>query len=142
MTINKYTDRVDTTNLINLLGEKLNGNISNEVRNNLFHYLVRYNSDYHFSGLENVFALMSKKLIENVALSNGEEELIKAGIDYGMYEYFISLNNITEALSIINNNQALDKDMVVEIINHVWEAYSCNEQDFLDREINYLVENI
>jgi hypothetical protein len=113
-----------------------------ELRARLFAYLVRYNQDYNFSQLENAFMLISKSIVDQATLTSEEKTLIENELEFGMYEYFISLNHISEALSIIFKNITLDAIMVHEAINHVWEAYSCNEQEFVTRESSYLSENL
>ncbi len=142
MVINKYTDRLSGSPLEKELTKKLHQTAPEEIRVRLFSYLARYNEDYHFSHLENAFPLMSKTLYDGVTLSEEEKSLIQEEIEYGMYEYFISLNHISEALSILFRNQSLNMAMVCQIINHAWEAYSCNETEFIVRESEYLSKNL
>jgi len=68
--------------------------------------------------------------------SKGEnyEEATKKALD--------KLNHISEALYIIFNNQVLTADMVAKVIDYVWAAFDCNETEYLEREISYLLENL
>jgi len=142
MTVNKYTDRLSKSDLSKELEQKLRDSAPDKIRLGLFMYLSRYNDSYYFSQLENAFPLVKKSLSGENSLSSEEASLAKQEIEFGMYEYFISLNHISEALSIIYNNQVLDKSLVFEIINHIWEAYSCNETEFISRESDYLSKNL
>jgi len=67
---------------------------------------------------------------------------IKKDVEYGMGEYCFSLNEISEAIYRLLDDEELKYDCVIKIINHVLEAYSCNEQPeaFLEREGRYLHE--
>ncbi len=142
MTVNKYTDRVSENKFSEVLEQKLQSSSPEKIRLDLFMYLSKYNDARHFPQLENAFSLIQKTLLEGKSLSKEEHSLIEQEIEFGMYEYFISLNHISEALSIIYNNKTLDKKLVHQIINHVWEAYSCNESEFIARESEYLSNNL
>ena len=142
MTINKYTDRLSSTTLFNLLSAN-HALLENEnIRENLFRYAKNYNDIYQFDQLDNAFSLIGKSILERIDLSKDEDQLIKDEILHGMHEYFISLNHVSEALLIIFTNKTFDIDTTCEVINHIWEAYSCNENNFIEREIEYLTHNL
>lgn len=59
-------------------------------------------------------------------------------------EYCISLNEIADALLDLIDTRILSTDQAKKIINHVFEAFSCNEnpEDFIPREDAYLCKNL
>jgi len=101
MTINKYKDRLAGSDFSNALAEKVNEAKPEEIRARLFSYLVRYNQSYTFDQLENALKLVSKSLGDQIPLTSEEETLVQNEIEFGMYEYFISLNHISEALNYL-----------------------------------------
>ncbi len=142
MAVNKYTDRLSNSRLQSELVTKIRESEPDKMRLNLFRYVFRYNDVYDFSQLENTFLLMSKLLEDGISLTGEEKSIVQEEIELGMEEYFISLNHISEALFIIFNNLVLSLEEVGQIINHVWEAYACNENEFIDRESEYLSKNL
>ena len=65
-------------------------------------------------------------------------------MEIGRFEYSFSLNEISDALSILVNIENFNKESVIQVINHIFEAFSCNleEKEFLESEDEYLMKLI
>ncbi|WP_148046944.1 hypothetical protein [Pseudomonas poae] len=59
-------------------------------------------------------------------------------------EYCISLNEMADALLDLIDIRVLTTDQAKKIINHVFEAFSCNEspEDFIPKEDAYLCKKL
>jgi hypothetical protein len=102
----------------------------------VFDYCKAYQSTYSFDLLEEAFTYL--ELQEDAEADELLTELpnIKHTVEVGMGEYCFSLNEISEAIYRLLDNKQLTYACVVTAINHVLEAYSCNEppEIFLESE--------
>lgn len=108
-----------------------------QVRRRLIEYCERYQEIYPFEILEKPFAYLTQHKSSEISFETAQSELsIAAG------EYCFSLNEIAEALLELIDTRNLTVAQVKKVINHVFEAYSCNEspEEFIGREDAYLCE--
>ncbi len=107
-----------------------------QKRSLLIQYCQNYQDIYHFDQLESVFEYF--EFLQEFDESELTEQYLEAkrDIEYGMGEYFISLNEVSEGLYRIFDKKELSIDCIYKAINHILEAYSCNKkpEDFLERE--------
>ncbi|WP_199609587.1 hypothetical protein [Flocculibacter collagenilyticus] len=108
----------------------------------LFKFISGCQEKYQYEILEEVFSYLEILLVEGDDSLVDDEPRIKELIHIGMYEYFLSLNYISEALNIVMNEQSLKTEVFLQATNCVLEAYSCAESSeaFLEREISFLIE--
>jgi chromatin segregation and condensation protein Rec8/ScpA/Scc1 (kleisin family) len=110
-----------------------------KLRIDLIAYCDRYQKNYPFEILEEPLEFLK----ENVS-PEGKYKEVSALLRIAAEEYCISLNEIADALLDLIDTRTLTTDQAKKIINHVFEAFSCNEspEDFLPREDAYLCENL
>ncbi|MBV4483360.1 hypothetical protein [Pseudomonas khavaziana] len=110
-----------------------------KVKRDLIEYCDRYQKIYPFEILEEPL----KFLINNVS-SDGKYWEMRALLRIAAEEYCISLNEIAEALLDLIDTRILSTDQAKKIINHLFEAFSCNEkpEDFIPREDAYLCKKL
>jgi len=114
--------------------KKLIANFSTIKQNDLFLFLFKYCQEYHetywFDRLDEVFYYLELTLngedVESV-LTNELTRIVEI-IEGGMYEYCFSLNEISEALYLLVTKNNLTIEDSFKLINHVLQAYSCNEE--------------
>ena len=110
-----------------------------KVRRILIEYCDRYQKFYPFEILEQPL-----EFLKNDVNSDGKHGEIRALLMVAAEEYCISLNEIADALLDLIDIRVLTTEQAKKIINHVFEAYSCNEspEDFIQREDAYLCKNL
>lgn len=61
---------------------------------------------------------------------------VRAQVEVAMAEYFTSLNEIAAAINRLLDDAPLTIDDALKCVEHVWNAYACNEDpsDFEERE--------
>lgn len=109
------------------------------LRKALFEYCKIYHEKYYFDILEGAFIYLQYQVEDSIEL-NGELSVILENVAEGMGEYCLSLNEISSAIYHLLCPEEITFDKAVMIINHVLEAYSCNEtaEDFIERESKIL----
>lgn len=128
-------------------GEKINA-LQEEsfsfLRKPLLKYALRYQDIYPFDLLTPVENYLNKILQQDELNINSIDQSIKDLIEVGRFEYSFSLNEISDALSILVNTENFTKECVILVINHILEAFSCNldEKEFLESEDEYLMKLI
>ena len=110
---------------------------NNELKIKLFRYLLKYQEIYWFDSLEITFSLLEDHFLKSYKLTTEEKNLITEEVNYGRYEYFMSLNEISEAIYLLLNSD-LNKDIFIKIVKHILTAYSCNSTDFWEPEKKYM----
>ncbi|AZE55572.1 hypothetical protein C4K03_3419 [Pseudomonas synxantha] len=110
-----------------------------KVKRDLIEYCDRYQKIYPFEILEEPLNF----LINNVSSDDKYREM-HALLRIAAEEYCISLNEISEALLDLIDTRVLATDQAKKIINHLFEAFSCNEkpEDFIPREDAYLCKKL
>jgi hypothetical protein len=110
-----------------------------KVRRILIEYCDRYQKIYPFEILEQPL-----EFLKNDVNSDSKHGEMRALLRVAAEEYCISLNEIADALLDLIDIPVLTTDQAKKIINHVFEAYSCNEspEDFIQREDAYLCKNL
>jgi hypothetical protein len=110
-----------------------------KVRRILIEYCDRYQKIYPFEILEQPL-----EFLKNDVNSDSKHGEMRALLRVAAEEYCISLNEIADALLDLIDIPVLTTDEAKKIINHVFEAYSCNEspEDFIQREDAYLCKNL
>lgn len=110
-----------------------------KVRRALIGYCDRYQKIYPFEILKEPL-----EFLKNNVNSDGEYRKMRALLRIAAEEYCISLNEIADALLDLIDTRILSTDQAKKIINHVFEAFSCNEnpEDFIPREDAYLCKNL
>ena len=110
-----------------------------KVRRILIEYCGRYQEIYPFEILEEPLDFLKSNIN-----SDGKYREVRALLRVAAEEYCISLNEIADALLDLIDTSALTTDQAKKIINHVFEAFSCNEspEDFLPREDAYLCKKL
>ena len=110
-----------------------------KVRRILIEYCERYQEIYPFDILEGPL-----EFLKSNATSDNQYRDMRALLKVAAEEYCISLNEIADALLDLIDIPVLTTDQAKKIINHVFEAYSCNEspEDFIQREDAYLCKNL
>ena len=110
-----------------------------KVRRILIEYCDRYQKIYPFEILEQPL-----DFLKNDVNSDSKHGDMRALLRVAAEEYCISLNEIADALLDLIDIPVLTTDQAKKIINHVFEAYSCNEspEDFIQREDAYLCKNL
>jgi hypothetical protein len=112
----------------------------------IFKYCSRYQEEYYFDCLENAFVFLEEEFEDyNVRkLLVKELEEIKIEVTHAMGEYCFSLNGIAEVINRLLNTEPLSKEEIQKMINHIWEAYSCNLEPalFVNREDEVLTQLI
>lgn len=104
-----------------------------QYRRKLIQYVNQYQEVYSFDILEDVQAYMQLKLdADDLDFSTVPSEITQA-ITEGYYEYCISLNEISAAYKIVTKATPLTHSDLIQFVNHLLEAYSCNypEEQFL-----------
>lgn len=128
-------------------GEKINElqeeNLS-FLRKPLLKYALRYQDTYPFDLLTPVETYLDKILQQNEINIASIDQAIKDLIEIGRFEHHFSLIEISDALSILVNTENLNKGSVIQVINHILEAFSCNleEKEFIESEDEYLMKLI
>ncbi|MDR2224666.1 hypothetical protein [Providencia rettgeri] len=104
-----------------------------QCRGKLIRYINQYQEDYPFDILDDVQAYMQLKLDTDDLDFNTIPDEIKQAITEGYYEYCISLNEISAAYMIVTKSTPLTRLDLIQFVNHLLEAYSCNypEDEFL-----------
>lgn len=110
------------------------------IRCFVFDYLKRYQNIYFFELLELPYEYLELELGSQSYVTNVSLEDARRSIAAGMYEYCISLNEISEAANRLFNPKPFELSCLLSSLNQVLEAYSCNEDatEFLQREIQYI----
>lgn len=110
-----------------------------KVRQTLIEYCERYQEIYPFDILE-----APLEFLKNNINSDSQYREVRALLKVAAEEYCISLNEIADALLDLLDTHTLTTDQAKKIINHVFEAFSCNEspEDFIPREDAYLCKNL
>ncbi|RQO51468.1 hypothetical protein [Pseudomonas sp. KBW05] len=110
-----------------------------KVRRTLIEYCERYQEIYPFDILE-----APLEFLKNNVNSDSQYREMRALLRAAAEEYCISLNEIADALLDLIDTHTLTADQAKKIINHVFEAFSCNEspEDFIPREDTYLCKNL
>jgi hypothetical protein len=110
-----------------------------KVRRILIEYCDRYQKIYPFEILEQPL-----EFLKNDVNSDSKHGEMRSLLRVAAEEYCISLNEIADALLDLIDIPVLTTDQAKKIINHVFEAYSCNEspEDFIQREDAYLCKNL
>lgn len=105
-----------------------------KVRRTLIEYCDRYQKIYPFEILEEPL-----EFLKNDVNSDGKYREVRALLRVAAEEYCISLNEMADALLDLIDTRVLTTDQAKKIINHVFEAFSCNEspEDFIPREDAY-----
>ncbi|PPC79272.1 hypothetical protein C4K68_00780 [Pokkaliibacter plantistimulans] len=101
----------------------------------LIDYCQRYQDIYPFELLDRPLLFLRSSALSGVTFRDVQDDLaVAAG------EYCSSLNEVAEALLVLTDTGVFGKAQAVKVINHILEAYSCNEtvEEFLNREIAYL----
>ncbi|WP_369308444.1 hypothetical protein [Providencia rettgeri] len=104
-----------------------------QYRRKLICYVNQYQETYSFDILDDVQAYMQLKLAaDDLDFSTIPDEITQAIIE-GYYEYCISLNEISAAYQIVTKATPLTRLDLIEFVNHILEAFSCNyaEEEFL-----------
>lgn len=127
-----------------LLNEIYNSEYEYKWRYLIFKYCSRYQEEYYFDCLENAFAFLEEEFEnKNVrTLLSKELEEIQIEVTYAMGEYCFSLNEIAEVINRLLDTAPLSKEDIQKMINHIWEAYSCNLKPelFVQREDDVLTQ--
>lgn len=111
------------------------------LRKPLIQYAIRYQRNYPFDILEEVADYL-EYFIQNPLFSIDQiENRIKDHIEMGQNEYSFSLNEISNAFSILIQTKYLTLNHVLSALNHILIAYSFNfeNQLFLKQEHNFLL---
>ncbi|WLG48645.1 hypothetical protein [Pseudomonas sp. FP1742] len=110
-----------------------------KARRTLIEYCGRYQEIYPFEILEDPLEFLT-----NNGKSDNKYRVIRAELRIAAEEYCFSLNEMAEALLELIDTQGLTTEQAKKIINHVFEAFSCNEspEDFIPREDAYLCKNL
>ncbi|BDS10860.1 TBP-associated factor 9 domain-containing protein [Aureispira anguillae] len=110
----------------------------------LFKYAYRYQDTYPFDCLEDAFAFLEEELKGNNirVLLTEELEEIQTAVSYAMGEYCFSLTEIAAVVNRLLNTEPLSQSEIQTMINHIWEAYSCNlnPSQFIEREDHILTQ--
>lgn len=106
-----------------------------KVRQILIEYCGRYQETYPFEILEQPLEFLTSN-----ANPDGKHSEIRALLEVAAGEYCFSLNAMADALLDLLDTPVLTTAQAKRIINHVFEAFSCNEspEDFIPREDAYL----
>ena len=110
-----------------------------KVRLALIEYCCRYQEFYPFEILEEPLEFMT-----NNVDSVGKYEEMRALLRMAAGEYCFSLNEMAEALLELIDTRVLTADQARKVINHVFEAFSCNEspETFIPREDAFLCKHL
>lgn len=110
-----------------------------KVRRILIEYCERYQEIYPFDILE-----APLEFLKNNVNSDSQYREMRSLLRAAAEEYCISLNEIADALLDLIGTHTLTTDQAKKIINHVFEAFSCNEspEDFIPREDAYLCKKL
>ena len=130
---------VANTNFNFLLDDGSRNLDGEQVRRLLIEYCERYQGIFPFEILERPLAYLTHHKSSKTSHETAQAELsIAAG------EYCFSLNEIAEALLELIDTKHLTVAQVKKVINHIFEAYSCNEspEEFIEREDAYLCEKL
>lgn len=115
-------------------------------RHLVFEYCVYYQEVYYFDCLEEAFDLLKEEFEGgNMRELFGEEfRRIKKEVSYAMNEYCFSLMEIGTVVHRLLDKEPLSSVEIQQMLNHVWEAYSCNLDPslFEKREENVLIQLI
>jgi hypothetical protein len=97
----------------------------------LIQYAIRYQRNYPFDILEEVADYL-EYFIQNPLFSiDLIETKIKDHIEMGQNEYSFSLNEISNAFSILTQTKYLTLNYVLSALNHILIAYSFNFENQL-----------
>lgn len=130
---------VASTKLNTLLDDGFRNLDGEQVRRLLIEYCQRYQEIYPFEILEKPLAYLTQYKGSKTSYETAHAELsIAAG------EYCFSLNEVAEALLELIDTKHLTVAQAKKVINHIFEAYSCNEspEEFIEREDAYLCEKL
>lgn len=110
-----------------------------KVRRTLIDYCGRYQKIYPFEILEDPLEFLTNKVHPD-----SKYREMRALLSIAAEEYCFSLNEIADALLDLIDTRVLTTDQAKKIINHVFEAFSCNEspEHFLPREDAYLCKQL
>ncbi|MCK6189913.1 hypothetical protein [Pseudomonas sp. EYE_354] len=110
-----------------------------KARQALIAYCDRYQKIYPFEILEAPLEFLTN----NVSPESKQSEM-RALLRLAAEEYCISLNEIAEALLEVIDTRAVTASQAKKIINHVFEAFSCNEspEEFIPREDAHLCQQL
>lgn len=85
--------------------------------------------------MDNVYLYLEEEL------TNPEEaskiySVAREDLNFAMHEYSYSLNAVAECANIIFDNETISDVQIIEGLNLILYAYSCNfdEKDFLNKE--------
>lgn len=129
------------------IGERINElqeeNLS-FLRKPLLKYALRYQYTYPFNLLDPVEIYLEKILQQDKINIINIDQSINDLIEDGRFEHPFSLNEISNELSILVNTENFNKESVIQVINHILKAFSCNleEKEFIDSEDEYLIKLI
>lgn len=129
-----------------LLNELYNSKEEPKWRYLVFQYVSRYQEEYYFDCLENAFVFLEEEFKDNKVRELLEKELkeLQQEVTDARGEYCFSLNEIAEVVNRLLNTEPFTKDAIQQMINHIWEAYSCNLKPvlFVNREDEVLTQLI
>ncbi|ENY73718.1 hypothetical protein G114_01649 [Aeromonas diversa CDC 2478-85] len=110
-----------------------------QVRRVLIEYCEKHQETYPFEILDKPLAYLGQH-----KKSETNHEMAHAELSIAAAEYCFSLNEIAETLLELIDAEHLTLEQVKNIINHIFEAYSCNEspEEFIEREVAYLCEKL
>lgn len=110
-----------------------------KVRQTLIEYCSRYQEAYPFEILDEPLEFLT-----NNVNPDGKRSEIRALLRVAAGEYCFSLNAMADALLDLIDKPVLTPAHAKRIINHVFEAFSCNEspEDFIPREDAYLCKKL
>jgi hypothetical protein len=130
---------VANTKINALLGASSQGFYGVKARRALIDYCDSYQTIYPFEILEEPLEFLKSSIN-----SEAKHREMRALLKIAAGEYCISLNEIAEALLDLIDTPVISTEQAKKIINHVFEAFSCNESpaDFIPREDAYLCENL
>jgi len=129
-----------------LLNEVYDSQYEYKWRYLIFKYCSRYQKEYYFNCLENAFVFLEEEFEDHNVRQLLIKELkeIEIEVTHAMGEYCFSLNEIAEVINRLLNREPLSKEEIQKMINHIWEAYSCNLKPvlFVNREDEILTQLI
>lgn len=111
-----------------------------QLRVFLFEYCKLYHEIYYFEILEKAFIYLQFQIEGSLELLD-ELPTVLNEVEEGMWEYCFSLNEIASAVNLLLRPEPISLEQAFLILNHILEAYSCNEEpeDFLGREQQVLI---
>ena len=130
---------VANTKLNTLLDDGSRNLDGEQVRRLLIEYCIRYQEIYPFEILEKPLEYLTQNIY-----SDKSYEIVHTELSIAATEYCISLNEVAEALLELIDTKHPTMAQAKKVINHIFEAYSCNESpgEFIEREDAYLCEKL